>query len=81
MTDDTEIILPIVDIDAENRALEKKIDDQLAEDEKVDMITRLKKEADVAKAKGKKQGIRTLEMITKAIKGDSEINKQREQEE
>lgn len=64
--------LPIVDVEAENRAaIGLKVDKAVAEDAKEELNDRLKQAAEEAKAQGKKT-IRTFDMLRKAVSGNEE---------
>ena len=66
------------DVEAENRALEHKLNKALEESTKVDLVDKLKKDEEEAKGKGKK-AVRTFDMLKKAINGDPEQRKKEEE--
>ena len=76
--ENNEIASQPFDVEAENRALEDKLNKALEENTKVDLVDKLKKDEEEAKGKGKK-AVRTFDMLKKAISGDPEQRKKEEE--
>ena len=72
-------LMDLFDIEAENKELERKLDEDLIGDAKEELDSRLKKASEEAKAKGKST-IRTFDMLRKAIHGDLEKHKKEQEE-